>query len=165
MPTYTYICTQCRVSMDELFKSYEDSPDTITCFCEGTMSRGSVYDFKLVGPIFHDLMQIEKQLLGNKGLQAGKRIRGKKDIEKWERENGLVRCTAKEERMGREYYSDTEAQQRDIVSKQGRQGWYEHCDRSDIKDITGWSEGQYHRWKDMNNAEQKRVNDGTSKAT
>ena len=165
MPTYTYICSDCRVSMDEMFRSYEESPENMTCFCGSEMSRGSIYQFRLVGPIFHDLMQIEKQLLGNKGLQSGKRIRGKKDVEKWEREHKLVRCTAKEERMGREYYADTRSQQEDIVSREGKDAWYEHCDRGDIKDITGWTEPQYQRWRSMNNAEQTRINNGTSQAT
>lgn len=162
MPTYTYVCHVCRVSMDEFFTTYDSSPDSVRCFCGADMNRGSVYQFKLVGPVFHDLMEIEKTVLGNKGLQSGKRIRGKKDLEKWERDNKLVRCSAKEAREGHEYYSDMSSDQADIRSREGNDGWFEHCNRNDIKDITGWSESQYQRWRSMSNAEQKRVDNGTA---
>lgn len=162
MPTYTYTCPECRCAKDEFFVNYKDSLDTMVCFCGGTMGKDTVYTFKLVGPVFHDLMQIEETLLGKQALKAGKRLRGKRDIERWERENGLVRCTAKEEREGHEYYCDTRSEQSEILARAGQDGWFEHVNRGDIKDITGWSESQYLRWRNMNNAEQTRINSGTA---
>lgn len=157
MPVYGYACQNCRMVAEELYFDPDAAPDTAICLCGGLMKRRNINRFRHVGPVFHDLMQIEHQLLGSQGLKAGKRIRGKRDIENWERENGLVRTTSQQQRINDEYAHEMVYQQGEIVQQEGKDGWFEHVNKSDIKNITGWSDSQYVRWRNLNNAEESRI--------
>ena len=157
MPVYGYVCKLCKIIAEELYFDPDDAPQTAKCLCGGMMQRSNIHRFRHVGPVFHDLMQVEKQLLGAKGLKEGKRLRGKRDIENWERANGLVRTTARQQRVNDEYANEMVYEQGKIVNSEGKDGWFEHVNRGDIKRITGWSESQYVRWRNLNNAEESRI--------
>lgn len=160
MPVHTYFCSTCQSCADEIFLGSETVPQTLTCLCGATMERGRVYRFRHVGPVFHDLMQIEENLLGKTKMAQGQRIRSKRDVEKWEKDNNLVRCTAQQARVNMEYSEEMAYEQGKIISTEGRDGWFEHCNKSDIKNITGWDDNQYVRWRNMNNAEERRIKSG-----
>lgn len=158
MPLYDYVCKQCNAHTEELVYDLP-AQKSLPCDCGHHMIKVSVNRFRHVGPVFEDLMAAEERLLGAKGLKAGKRLRGKKDIEKWERDNKLVACTAQEARISREYALEEAHEQETIVRTQGVEAYHQKKDKDSIKNVTGWNETQYTRWKGATDVEEKRIRD------
>jgi len=156
MPLYDYVCHECDAHSEELVYDLP-AKKTMPCDCGHNMRKVSVHRFRHIGPVFEDLMAAEERLLGVKGLKAGKRLRGKKDIERWERENGLTACTQQEARISREYALEEAHEQDTIVRSQGADAYHKKKDKDSIKDVTGWTESQYTRWKGATDVEEKRL--------
>ncbi len=158
MPLYDYVCDECDAHSEELVYDLP-AAKTMPCSCGHYMRKLAVHKFRHIGPVFEDLMAAEERLLGNQGLKAGKRLRGKKDIERWERDNGLTVCTAQEARISREKAAEDAFEQDRIVRSQGADAYHKKKDKDAIKEVTGWNETQYTRWKGATDAEEQRLRD------
>ena len=161
MPIYKYKCTSCDY-IDEYIVDVEDQRSVQICEeCGGLANYFPFFKFRHVGPVFSDLMEMESSMLTNKQKAAGMRIRDHRDVQKWERDNKLTACTEQEIREGREHSLDMAAMQKSTSREGGCDAWAEKVDRMDIQGTTGWSDGQYDRWKDMTDKAQKDATDAT----
>ena len=164
MPLYHYACTSCNQVTEHLVEVDEQEKPQI-CGCGGLSNYlPQLLRFRHVGPVFHDLMQIEDKLLTNKQKQSGMRLRDSRDVAKWERDNKMTVCSEQEIKESREHSLDMAAMQNKTVAEGGNDAWAEKVDRMDITSSTGWSDGQYDRWKTMTDTKQKEViKDGDTK--
>jgi putative FmdB family regulatory protein len=164
MPLYKYKCDACDF-IDEYIVDVEDQNSVQICEeCGGLANYYPFFRFRHIGPVFADLMEIEDRLLTRKQKQAGMRIRDHRDVRKWEKDNKVTACTEQEIKEGREYHEDMAAMQQKVISTGGHDAWADEVDRMDIQEKTGWSDGQYDRWKTMTDTAQKDVgNDADAK--
>lgn len=165
MPIYHYQCASCDF-VDEYIVDVEDQFSTQVCdLCGGFANYLPYFKFRHIGPVFSDLMDMEDNMLSRKQKQSGMRFRDHRDVERWEKENKVTRCNAQEMKESREYHQDLLSMQRQIVSTQGNDAWADEVDRMDITSATGWSDGQYNRWKTMTDKAQKDAQNGTDEPT
>ena len=163
MPLYKYKCTSCDY-IDEFIVDVEDQNNIQICEeCGGIANFFPYFKFRHVGPVFSDLMEIEDRLLSTKQKAAGMRIKDRRDVERWERDNKLTVCTEQEVKQNLEYSQDMAAMQQKTIAESGHNGWAEKVDRMDIQEKTGWSDGQYDRWKEMTDKAQKEAIDADAK--
>tara|TARA_R110002124_G_scaffold240557_1_gene405826 strand:+ start:66 stop:563 length:498 start_codon:yes stop_codon:yes gene_type:complete len=160
MPCYYYKCTTCEY-IDEYIVDVEKRSEVQICDeCGGLANHYPYFKFRHIGPVFSDAMDLEEQILSRKEREQGVRIRDHRDLKKWERDNKLVRCSDKEVAQGEEYSEDIMSMQKRCITKGGRQHYYDEIDKMDIQETTGWSDGQYSRWKTMTDKAQSEAQSG-----
>ena len=161
MPCYYYKCTTCEF-IDEYIVDVEEREQVQICDqCGGLANHYPYFKFRHIGPVFADAMEIEENLLSPKQRAAGMRIRDHRDLKKWERDNKLVRCSDREVDLGQQYSEDLVSMQRRCIKEGGRQHYYDEVDKMDIQETTGWSDGQYSRWKTMTDKAQEEASNGS----
>ena len=162
MPIFEYECSSCKGKNEEIFFPRDDIPDEMNCPCGDTRSRVRVYKISVVGPVWDKLEDYNSTLLSSKERASGKELKSKKDIDRWERERGLVRMdpASSEARM---YAEETEAEA-DTIKKlhktDGRSGVVDYLDKTSILSGTSWDGAQYNRWKEANDAAESRIESG-----
>lgn len=130
---------------------------TTTCHCGATSTR-HMSGFGIGGQVFFDLMRAEDQLLGKNREQS---FRDASDVKAWEKDNGVVPCTAQEMREYKEYATDQAVDQHNTIEREGREAWFDRVDKEDIQEVTGWDTQQYTRWKEATDEYESAIKNGT----
>ncbi len=149
MPLVKYKCEQGHVYRRILLA---DLPSIDVCKC-GSQSKRVMSNFGLGGQIFFDLMQAESTLLGS---GSSERFNDSNDVRAWEKNNGVVQCTAKEQREYREYTTDQAVDQHKTIVNEGREAWFDRGDKEEIQQSNGWNDSQYNRWKEVSDEYESR---------
>jgi hypothetical protein len=156
MPVVKYQCSKGHVHK-AIVSSTQLAESTRACHCGEDASR-QVSGFGLGGQIFFDLMRAEDNLLGKNRKES---FRDAKCIKAWEKDKGLVQCTAQEMRDYKEYATDKTVDQEKTIAQDGRNAWFDRVDREDIQEVTGWNTQQYNRWKEPTDEYESAIKDGT----
>jgi hypothetical protein len=159
MPIINYTCSSGHRVRRIM---YQDIPDKVPCHC-GLDAHRKISTFVLGSEVFFDLAQSEDMILGKNRKTS---FRDAKDKKAWEKEQGVVPCSAKEMRESREYATDQIVDQEKIIATGGVEAWYDHGDKQEIIEKTGWTDSQYNRWKEVNDEyESSRPSDDKPEST
>ena len=155
MPVVKYQCPNGHLHKSIVVFTDSARP-THKCHC-GEIGTRQMSGFGVGGQIFFDLMRAEDQLLGKNRKQS---FRDSSDVKAWEKENGVVQCTAQEMREYQEYATDEAVDQHNTIEREGRDAWFDRVDKEDIQQVTGWDSQQYTRWKEATDEYESTIKNG-----
>lgn len=156
MPVVKYQCPNGHLHKSIVVFTDSARP-THKCHC-GEIGTRQMSGFGVGGQIFFDLMRAEDQLLGKNRKQS---FKDSSDVKAWEKENGVVQCTAQEMREYKEYATDEAVDQHNTIEREGRDAWFDRVDKEDIQQVTGWDSQQYTRWKEATDEYESAIKNGT----
>lgn len=166
MPLYLFVC-DARENHNGARARFEDivALDTSarTCVCGATASRDRrPARFQPIGAIHSGMDRFESALLTNAQREEGVRFKSEKDIEKYERENGLVRQDpgGSTWRHCMEQLADEAADIGEVRRKDGVDGAIQFVKDMEIMDVTDWSRTDYVRWRNATDAAQADIESG-----
>lgn len=151
MPIFDYTCSGCGKSEEKIYLGSENIPKTVGCDCGDSAVRSDVNRFGIVGPIWSNLEDYSKAFYGSHGMRNGKEVRSYKDVKKFEEENSYVRLDTGSVKY-RSAMDDMkqEALETDrVMASGGHEAVADYIYKQEMKDATGWSDSEYHNWKEI----------------
>lgn len=160
MPIYTYTCSVCGRSCEELFRNKDEAYSHMRCPCGNRVARDTVYRNAVIGPVFTGLDEINGRMLSPGQRRNGVEIKSKKDIEKWELEHNVYRPEAHIAAQQLDEQRHDAAVMKDIADSGGEDAVYDYIEQSDIMEATGWDAKTTKDWMREADACQRNIESG-----
>lgn len=151
MPCYLYECPTCGGSQEVTLPIRRDletnrplPPSIIRdCSCGG-QARLRLQPFGISGMEDHQLEDISRKVGGHAGM-----FRSSKELEQWEESKGFTRRDVNDP-LVRRILDDQreEAHELEVATRAGgREGREAYLEQAEVREITGWTQGEYQSWK------------------